>query len=236
MMFRITEVVKNLLIINGLFFLALVTFGDFMVEHFSLFYPWSDHFYPYQLVTHMFMHADLGHLVGNMFALVIFGSMVEERIGSKRFLILYAIAGLGASLLHMGSITAEVYPTILSADPVALARVKAEGLSILFNGQNYSDSYLASLNYAVNGRTVGASGAVFGVLAAAAMLFPNRQIMLLIPPIPLRIQTLALLYAGYEVLELFRNSPDDNVAHLAHIGGMLFAYLVIRFWRKRTIL
>lgn len=236
MMFRLTEVVKHLLIINVLFFLATITFSDFMVEHMSMFYPWSKQFYPHQFITHIFMHADIGHLFGNMLGLVVFGSMVEDRIGSKRFLILYTIAGLGASLLHLGSVTVELYPMVLNANPETLSEVMENGYEVLRGPMEYKNYATNALNVAVNGRSVGASGAVFGILAAAAMLFPERRIMLLFPPIPLKIQTLALLFAGYEVFELFRNNPDDNIAHYAHIGGMIFAFFLIRFWRRRTLL
>jgi len=198
------------LIINVLFFLATIRFSDFMVENFALYYPWSSLFRPHQIVTHMFMHDGDMHIFGNMLALFFFGPMIEERMGSKRFLIYYVTTGLGAMLLHVGVTYVEMLPYLGSTDP-----------NVMY--------------YLENNHVLGASGAVFGVLMAAALLFPERRIVLLFPPIPMKIQHLVMVYGAYEVWQLIQNNPNDSVAHFAHVGGMLFGYLIIRFWRKRTL-
>jgi len=235
-MLRLTVVVKNLLIINGLFFLAKVAMPEFMNENFALFYPWSDAFKPHQLVSHMFMHGDLSHIFGNMFALFMFGPLLEDRFGSKRFLIFYMVTGLGAAGLHLASAYLESYPIVQAADFKVLEIVREQGLDALLHGKNFTDDTLATVNLAMNTPTVGASGAVFGILMGFGMLFPEYRVMLLFPPIPLKARQLVTVYAVIEIFLMIQNNPGDNVAHFAHVGGMLFAFLIIRFWRNRALL
>lgn len=233
MNFRLPVVVKNLLIINGIFFLATVMPGYFMEDKFSLFFPESKQFYPHQFITHMFMHGGFEHILGNMFGLFFLGPMLEYRMGAKRFLTYYIITGLGAAALHLGVAYLQFNSVASSVDSATFDLIYNEGYEVLKQGKNYSDPILGKLNGILNAPTVGASGAVFGILLAFGMLFPNVELMMLFFPIPIKAKYFVL---GYGVLELFlglRNNPGDNVAHFAHLGGMLFGFFLIRHWRKK---
>lgn len=218
---RITEVVKHLLIINVLMYFGTnIIFGDpaestmislingeagmqfsdwgrYMLAMFS---PTSEYFQPFQIVTHMFMHGDVGHLFFNMFALFMFGPPLENLWGEKKFLFYYFVTGIGALVLHLIVKYIEI-------------------------------TYFGGPGYAHNIPMLGASGAVFGLLAGYGMAFPNSTIMLLIPPIPMKAKYFVLIYAG---LELFMGLGPFNtgVAHFAHLGGALFGFLLILYWRK----
>ncbi|MBI3143370.1 MAG: rhomboid family intramembrane serine protease [Bacteroidetes bacterium] len=230
---RITEVVKNLLIINGLFFLATMFYEDFMLEKFSLFLPGSSMFMPHQLVTHMFMHGGIGHILGNMFALFMFGPALEMRLGAKRFVYYYMATGLGAAALHLGVKYLEIWPYFNSLDPALVSEVMDEGYRILKEGKNYIQPDAATFNQLVNMPTVGASGAVFGILLAFGMLFPNITIYLYFA-LPIKAKHFVMLYGAMELYLGLQNNPGDNVAHFAHLGGMLFGFLLLRHWQKET--
>ena len=199
----------------ALFFLAEMVLpagaGDWMIRHLGLFYWGSGNFQPLQLVTHMFMHASLTHLFFNMFALWMFGRTLEYELGSKRFLLYYMVTGVGAGLLQLGVTWIEVSSL---ADGVASGTV--------------SSYVLQSRIHAV---TIGASGAVFGVLLAFGMMHPNSMIMLLIPPIPIKAKYFVI---GYGLLELYlgMSGSQSGVAHFAHVGGMLWGWLLLRYWKK----
>ncbi|MBV6655290.1 MAG: rhomboid family intramembrane serine protease [Mameliella sp.] len=218
-MFRVTEVVKHLLIINVLMFMGTMLLGDpshgtsldlvnEQLTDFSLwgryrlamFFPTSIYFQPYQIVTHMFMHADIGHLFFNMFAVFMFAPPLEDTWGPKRFLFFYLVTGFGSVLLHTLVRAIEIY-------------------------------WLGESVYAGNVPSLGASGAVFGLLVGYGMLFPENRIMLLFPPIPLKAKYFVLIYAG---VELFMGLGNFNtgIAHYAHLGGALFGFLLILYWRK----
>jgi membrane associated rhomboid family serine protease len=258
---NIPPVVKNLIIINVLFLLAtwvLQGRGIDLVEFFGMHYPASDKFRLHQIITHMFMHGGLAHLFFNMFALWMFGRVLESVWGSRRFLIYYFVTGLGAVTLHMfvsyleiSSMqnTVEAFrntpsPEILDQFvnknlPNASAHVR-DFINTWYDNPSNS-SYAAEgrnlmkriLDLKMNIPTVGASGAVFGVLLAFGVLFPNTQLMLLFPPIPIRAKYFVI---GYGLIELYLgfSQPGSNVAHFAHLGGMLFGYLLIKYWNKKT--
>ena len=206
------EVVKNLLIINGLMFFASIVLGNVwgidLNDFFGLYYIKSDFFRPYQLVTHLFMHGNFWHLFSNMLALWMFGNVLENYWGPKKFLTYYMITGLGAALIH----SAVVYYQIQDMEA-----------SMLFAPD--------MLNYAKNIPTVGASGAVFGVLLAFGMLFPNTLIYLYFA-IPVKAKYFVMFYGAYELFTGLQNNPGDNVAHFAHLGGMLFGFFLIKYWKK----
>jgi len=185
---NLTEVVKQLIIINAIIFLgtSLPMLASFR-HYFILYPPSTPYFKPIQLVTHMFMHADMGHLFFNMLALYFFGPMIERLWGAKKFLIYYLLCGLGAMILHL---------LIGGGAPV-----------------------------------LGASGAISGVVLAFAMLFPNARVMLLIPPIPMKAKHMVLLFLGIDLF-LGLSSYNTGIAHFAHLGGALFGFLLILFWRK----
>ena len=228
----VPPVVKNLIIINVLFFLAKFGLGSAFqtnLDHIlGLFFIKSTQFQPFQIVTHMFMHANFMHILFNMLILWMFGRVIESVWGPKRFFIYYFITGLGAAFFQIMvtyirfSITANKLPE----DTVDM--VINEGYQILMNSQNYADGLLAKLNLITNSVTIGASGAVFGVVLAFGMLFPNTQLMLLFPPIPIKAKYAAVLMLGLGIMLDFRG----NVAHFAHLGGMVFGYILIKYWNK----
>ncbi|MBK7440319.1 MAG: rhomboid family intramembrane serine protease [Chitinophagales bacterium] len=216
-------VIKNLLILNGLVFLATITFPDLM-QKFALYFPTSPDFQPYQIVTHMFTHADIGHIFFNMFSLWMFGSVLENFWGPKRFLTFYLITGLGAAFLHMGVNAYELYNAVGTLNP-----------SVIINGDTissatYSQSQLREIVAAFT-PTVGASGAVFGIFVAYGMLFPNTLIYLYFL-FPIKAKYLMIVFIAIELYMGFINSPDDNIAHFAHLGGALFGFILVKYWSK----
>jgi len=204
-------VVKNLLILNGIMYLATWALYGMDIDlnrKLGLFNVTSDYFHPYQFVTHMFMHGSLLHLFSNMFALWMFGLRLENFWGPKRFLFFYFFCGLGAAAIHSTVNYFEIQHLAQTADPAYLATVQ-------------------------NIPTVGASGAVFGVLLAFGMIFPNSELMLLFPPIPIKAKYFVFLYALFELYAGISSiQGGSNIAHFAHLGGMLFGYILIKYWSR----
>lgn len=209
-------VVKNLIILNVLFFLAETVLpnglGDQLIARLGLFFWESGNFHWYQLITHMFLHGSLMHLFMNMFALWMFGRTLEYELGSRRFVLYYMVTGIGAGLLQLGVTWIEI--SSLQSGVIA---------------GTVSPIELASRIHAV---TIGASGAVFGLLLAFGMMHPNTMLMLLFPPIPIKAKYFVI---GYGVIELFLgvSGAQAGVAHFAHIGGMLWGFLLLYYWKKR---
>ena len=231
-------VVKNIIMINVLMMLAYYAassvFGIDLNGLLGLYFPASEQFKPVQIVTHMFMHGNIfPHLFFNMYALFIFGPILEQVWGPKRFFIFYMVCGLGAALTHETVIFFQYNHLIQSLSPENVQAVISEGTKVLQQGKIFADPDMHSLQMLLNTPTVGASGAIFGVLLAFGVLFPNTQLLLLIPPMPIKAKWLVL---GYGTLELVLavTQPGSNIAHAAHLGGMLFGYLLIRYWRKTT--
>ena len=226
------DVVKNLLIINLLFFAGTLMLGaNEWVHKLGMHYPASESFEPYQIVTYMFMHGGIGHIFFNMFALVMFGSALERVWGPKKMLLFYFVTGLGALALHVGVQAYEVHSMV--------GNLTAEQLNLKFDGTsfNYVSGIIpegdvirvAQIFYTP---TVGASGAIFGLLLAFAMYFPNTELMLIFLPIPIKAKYFIPVMM---VLELFlgvRNFEMDNVAHFAHLGGALFGFILVKFWQR----
>ncbi len=225
-------VVKNLLIINGLFFLATITLSQVdLIEMLGL-HPFESRlFKPYQLVTHFFMHGGLAHIFSNMFALWMFGNALENYWGGKKFLIYYLLTGLGAAALHLGIMEFQIHRLMAEMSPEDIEAVLFEGPGLLKSLQNYTDPNLAQLNQLLNTSTVGASGAVFGVLLAFGMTFPNTIIYVYFA-LPIKAKYFVMLYGAFELYAGIQNNPGDNVAHFAHLGGMIFGYFLIRYWNK----
>jgi membrane associated rhomboid family serine protease len=270
--FGMPPVVKNLLIINVLFFFASIVLysrlGIRIEDYLGLHVPAAEYFRPYQLITYMFLHAypQPSHLFFNMFALFMFGRMLEMVWGPKRFLLYYMVTGVGAGLIQMLVQMVEVQP-VLNAVTYYLNNPSHENLLAFFgqtpminqnayiafenayNGlintnpelaiglskeyvYNYGLDYARYLNlYA----TVGASGAVFGILLAFGMLFPNTVLFLMIPPMPIKAKYFVIIYGVIELFLGVANFSGDNVAHFAHLGGMLFGFFLIRYWRKKGV-
>jgi membrane associated rhomboid family serine protease len=235
---NIPPVVKNLIIINAIMLLATFMFGSVMRIDLNrilgLFYFESSLFKPFQLVSHIFMHGGIAHLFFNMFALFMFGRVLEQVWGSKRFFIYYFFTGIGAAVLHSLVNFIEAKSIMASLSPEQIELVKSEGVAIFQQGKNFTHQGMAALNVMLNIPTVGASGAVFGVLLAFGMYFPNTQLMLLFPPIPIKAKYFVMIYGGIE-LYLGFTQANSNIAHFAHLGGMLFGFILIKIWaRKRN--
>jgi membrane associated rhomboid family serine protease len=230
-------VVKNLILINVVMLIADFTakgvFGVDLTTILGLYFPMSEQFMPLQIITHMFMHANFMHLFFNMFALYMFGGILENVWGPKRFLIYYMVCGLGAALVHETVIMFQYNKLINSISPDNLQLVIDNGAAVLNEGKQYADVTMRELQMLLNVPTVGASGAIFGVLLAFGVLFPNTQLMLLFPPIPIKAKYFVIGYGAIE-LYLALTQPGSNIAHAAHLGGMLFGYFLIRYWRKTT--
>lgn len=232
-------VIKNLLIINALVFLAQNTikstaFGT-LDDMFALHTWQSELFQPWQFITHMFMHGGFSHLFFNMFALWMFGSVLENVWGQKRFLIFYFVCGLGAALSHMIALHFENEIMIQRfnniQDPGDITYFISEYL-----GEQLYPSYENArevLVYNLNTPTVGASGAVFGCLAAFGYLFPNTYLYLYFF-VPVKAKWFVIGYIIIELVSTVRNSAGDNVAHLAHLGGALFGFLLVWTWNKKN--
>jgi membrane associated rhomboid family serine protease len=207
------DVVKNLLIINGLMYLATIALYGMEIDLtriLGLFYIESDYFRPYQFVTHMFMHGSLLHIFANMFALWMFGTRLENFWGPKRFLFFYFFCGFGAAIIHSTVTYLEI---------------------------QHLEKTVTDMGYLMQVRnipTVGASGAVFGVLLAFGMIFPNTQLMLLFPPIPIKAKYFVFFYAIFELYAGISSiHGGSNIAHFAHLGGMLFGYILIKYWSRQ---
>lgn len=227
-------VVKNLLIINGLFFLAKIALEPNidLSGLLGAFYWKSEHFQPWQIITHMFMHGNFMHIFFNMFALWMFGSAIEQVWGPKRFLEYYLITGLGAFVLHYAIVAWQANALVQEVSPEMLEMVKSEGRSLLMNSRNYTNETLAQLNFAYNIPVVGASGAVFGLLLAFGMMFPDTRLIMLFFPVPIKAKYFVMIFGAIELFSGVANRPGDNVAHFAHLGGMLFGYILIKYWGK----
>jgi membrane associated rhomboid family serine protease len=236
-LFGIPPIVKNLIFINVIMLLAYWAVDSvFQIDLnriLGLYFPKSEQFKPIQIVTHMFMHGSFWHLFFNMYALFIFGVVLENVWGPKRFLIYYFVCGLGAVVIHESVIGIQFYNLTRSISPENLQVVLNEGTAYFNKGMAFEDPAMRSLEILLNTPTVGASGAIFGVLLAFGVLFPNTQLMLIFPPIPLKAKYFVMIYGGIELF-LAISQPGSSIAHAAHLGGMLFGYVLIRYWRKTT--
>lgn len=203
---QIPTVTKNLVAINILMFIATLINENFMVANFAMFYPASPFFKPWQILTHMFMHGGFWHIFFNMYSLLMFGSILERSLGPKKFLIFYFVTGLGAVALHTGVEWMQARVFI------------ANGAAGAYHGLLMTP-------------TLGASGAIYGVLIGFAMLYPQARLTLIFPPIPMTAKWLVIIFAAIELFSGI-NGIQESVAHFAHLGGMLFGWLLIRWWRK----
>ena len=216
MMDNVPRVTKNIILVNVIMFVATLINEPLMTRWFALFYPTSPYFHGWQFITHMFMHGGFWHILLNMYALYVFGSVLERMIGEKKFLLFYFICGLGAAALHTG---VEYLQALSYMDAIA------EG------SQTAAQSYM-TLKMTP---TVGASGAIYGVLIGYAMLFPNSKLTLIFPPVTLSAKVWVLIFAGIELLTGITGTVG-GVAHFAHLGGMLIGFLMIQYWRKKETL
>ncbi|MBC7826228.1 MAG: rhomboid family intramembrane serine protease [Chitinophagaceae bacterium] len=213
-------VIKNLLILNALVFFAQLTFENSetirLENWFALHDVHSVFFRPHQLITYMFLHGGFGHIFFNMFALWMFGSELENVWGPKRFLIFYMACGIGAGLLHLGVLYLEMEPIM------AYFRTLPPG---------QQEELMYSPRFKINTATLGASGSVFGCLAAFGYLFPNN-VLYIYALFPIKAKWFVILYAAGELWMGVANSAGDNVAHWAHLGGALVGIIMVIFWNK----
>ncbi len=253
-------VVKHLLIINVLMFFATIALQRYvdLESLFALYFFKSEMFRPWQYITYMFMHANVEHLFFNMFALWMFGYILENYWGSKRFLIFYIICGLGAALVHTCVMAFSYYGTS-SAISVYAQNPNPDDLVNLFQSKfaghynvgvfnDFLNQFRLSpssqilqaqsvdmanqmLHASANIPTVGASGAIYGILLAFGMMFPNQYIYLYFL-LPIKAKWFVVIYIAIELLSGIFGTAD-GVAHFAHLGGMLFGFILIRYWRKR---
>jgi len=223
---ELPEIVKNLLIINTLFFLATISLNnlDFdLVKIFGLHQFQSPDFRPHQIITHLFMHGNFTHLLFNMFALWMFGKVLENVWGGKKFLIYYMITGIGAACIHL---------LISQYQIINISNQIPDMLNLAIEGRyNPSIPISKKLTQLIITPTVGASGAVFGLLLAFGMLFPNALLYLYFA-IPIKAKYFVIAYGLLELYAGISNNPADNVAHFAHLGGMIFGYFLIKYWKK----
>jgi len=254
---RLTPIVKNLLIIN-----VVVYFGSSFVsananQYLGLYYFASPNFYPFQFFTYMFAHGGFGHLFFNMLGLFFLGPLLEQFWGSKKFVTFYLVTGLGAALIYNGiqyftikpmerdMISYEYNPTPDKFYSFVTEHFPRQSTQIYQFYESFSENpnneakqkesvlYVQQIyRMKLNIPMVGASGAIYGLLMAIALLFPNTQFMLLFPPIPINAKYLALILGGISLFSGFQGNVGDNVAHFAHLGGMVFAFILIRIWKK----
>lgn len=259
---RLTPVAKNILIINVAIFMLGSFFSLPLAEIFGLRVVFSSEWAPYQFLTYMWLHGGFGHILGNMIAVLVFAPMLETVWGSKRFLTFYMVCGIGAGVLYGTADFIEKYPLKVDAEaylqnpnPDDFERFIIKHKSPFFNLNalgELSDAYYENEDnpslinqtkrvvqetydiFITRGNMIGASGAVFGILFAFAFLFPNTELFLLFPPIPIKAKYLVFFYALYELYAEFNRMPGDNVAHLAHLSGMLIAFIMLKFWSSNT--
>lgn len=218
-MLNIPTITKNLLIANVVCYLLTLVMGPWMNANFGLHFFLASNFQVYQLFTYMFMHGGLTHLLFNMFALWMFGSVIEQVFGQRRFVLFYLVCGIGAGLFQEMAQYVQLYNDIAANNPevgfLELAHiVSTNNLAPMLNGMT----------------TVGASGAIYGILLAFGMTFPDERIFIIPIPFPIKAKWFVMGYAAIEVFSAM-TTPGDGVAHLAHLGGMVVGYFLIRYWR-----
>lgn len=269
----ITPAVKVIIIINVIIFLVINTMGKRsgidLVNVLGLHLPQSQYFHIYQYITHMFTQEGLTHMFFNMFAVFMFGRILESVWGTKRFIIYYFVTGLGAAALHslvswygLHHMQEQFYAFQSTPDAGLLAEFLRGHFGEIPKGIFLTNGYVIDaakfidewannpqlpgateladniynsiIVHTTNATTIGASGAVFGVLLAFGMLFPNTELFLMFIPIPIKAKYFVILYGAAELFFGLQNSPTDNVAHFAHLGGMLFGFFMILYWRKNS--
>jgi len=261
-------VIKNLLIINGLFFLASFTMSHVfrvdLTDILGLHYPSAEKFRPYQFFTYMFMHGGFSHIFFNMFALWMFGNILENVWGPKRFLVFYFFTGIGAALTHYTIFYFQINPLLNSID-LLLASPSIEGLRAFIESPDFAivsqdvhnnlNTFIREYNYLITTDSaealqlginfikqyridllnapvvIGASGAVFGVLLAFGLMFPNSLIYIYFA-IPIKAKYFVLIYGALELWSGISNNAGDNVSHFAHLGGMVFGFILLYYWDR----
>lgn len=227
----IPDVVKNLLIINVLLYVVTTILYPQFYDVLSMHFIKSEEFRPFQIVTHMFMHSNYGlaHIFFNMFALWMFGSPLERIWGPQRFLAFYLITGFGAIFLFMTVNFVEFQSLAAKVSPEQLDIILAGGNDLLMG----EDRSVAQRLYRIyNGQIVGASGAIYGLLVAFGMIFPNTPLMLIFLPVPIKAKYFIPILMVIELFLGVGNFAWDNIAHFAHLGGALFGFIMVKLWSR----
>lgn len=245
-MSRLTETVKSLLIINILFFFGTQFIGDFAYQYFALWFPEHPNFEYWQIISHIFMHGGFSHILFNMFALFIFGSVLEQYLGQNRFIFLYLTAGLGAAGLQIlfsylnyneavntyidaGYSISEIKEVIAYTERVG-NKIQISSDIPRSTTEQLVSSYITPM--------VGASGAIFGVLAAFAVVYPNMPLFIIFIPIPIKAK---YLIGGYFLLNVYSALSGNtilgpsNTAYWAHIGGAVIGFITMWYWKKNEM-
>ncbi|MEP6261629.1 MAG: rhomboid family intramembrane serine protease [Gillisia sp.] len=236
---RMTDTVKVLLIINVIFFVGTLTVGEYTYKLFSLWFFQNDNFGVWQIITHMFMHGSFMHILFNMYALWAFGSPIEQMLGQKKFLFFYFSCGIGAAIIHS---LVNYYHVQSGYNALIEAGMSPGGIQQLLTTGQYSTAILdsvsrdtlESLYISFNTPAVGASGAIYGILVAFGMLFPNVALFLIFVPVPIKAKVfipvlIAIdLFSGITGYSLF----GGGIAHFAHVGGALFGFIMMWYWKK----
>ena len=222
--------VKNIIIIKVVMMVATYLKQSVMIENFALFFPASPYFKFWQPITYLFMHGDFVHLLFNMYTLFIFGTVLERVWGPKKFLLFYFVTGLGAALVHTG-VQWIMYSNALEATGLTSQSASVFFSEMIQNGSVYAPLGFDAIRDVLSVPTVGASGAIYGVLMGYAMLYPDSIMRLIFPPVALKAKWFVLIFAGIELL-LGMSSTGTGVAHFAHLGGLIFGFLLIMYWKK----
>ena len=234
---RISETVKHLLIINCIFFLAAIIVGESMYDFFALHFPDSPKFEYWQIITHMFMHGDFSHILFNMIGLWMFGTPMEQMWGKNKFIFYYLSTGLGAALLQ---ITIYYYQVNQVNEFFSDLNLNSSIISEFYLSSRLPADIINNIDIEIlkrafssyNSVLVGASGALYGVLVAFAMSFPNTQLMLLFPPIPIKAKYLVPILIFADLFFGFSSYSIGPIAHFAHLGGALTGFLMLYYWKK----
>jgi membrane associated rhomboid family serine protease len=240
----LTTAVRSLLIANIIVFIAgllLPGMGNRMVEWFAYWFPHNEHFALWQLVTYMFMHGGIGHIFFNMFALVSFGVLLEQQWGTRKFLVFYFLCGIGAGLVHMGvswiefqSIRNRLIDAGMSAS--AIDTMLSSGLYSGPRGNEAVSAAVVDLYRIYVSPMVGASGAIYGILVAFGLLYPNAKLALLFVPVPIAAKYFIPVLLGLDLLSGVTGFSlfGGGIAHFAHLGGALIGFLLMWHWRNRV--
>jgi membrane associated rhomboid family serine protease len=233
---NIPPITRNIIIINVIVFIVTSLLGDKIVEYLAAFYPFSPFFHSWQVITHMFMHGSIMHILFNMMTLFSFGPILEQTLGDKKYLILYFVSGLGAFFLFNAWNFVEVQRFSRELEQLGFnVNAYLSGASVEFAGNTGSvlkqKELLKSLTDILTTPMVGASGAIFGVVAAFATLYPDSKIGIMFIPVPIKVKyLLPIIVVGSIYLGVSGNG--GGIAHLAHVGGALVGWLLARIWKK----
>ena len=234
---NLTETVKHLLIINGIFFLGTLILGNQVYDLFALHYPNNPKFEFWQPLTHMFMHGDISHIFFNMFGLWVFGSPLEQMWGKQKFIFFYLSAGFGAAALQLLLYYYQVDYVNSALSDFGFSTFEINGFyepaeipTAAIN--SIGERQLSGAFNAFRSVMVGASGALYGVLVGFAMLFPNAQLMLLFPPIPVRAKYLVPILIFADLFFGFSSYSIGPIAHFAHVGGAVTGLAMMWYWKK----